>query len=382
MNLAGAGRKRPALVAFLSSRRCKLGQQAAQDLRGSTGARMQRDEIEPILDAVPFPMLFVGRDQRLMAMNEAAARVLGAAGLERHYNFTIRQPQLVAAIEAVSQGDARRVLRVTLTIAGHEANYEVTVGPVPGGGAVCTFVDISEQEQISQLRRDFVANVSHELRTPLTSLLGFIETLQGPARDDPAARDRFLGIMAREAGRMTRLVRDLLSLSRVEAEERQRPAGQVDLGGLLLQVAATLKPLAGDAGVTLTVTGAEVPCLIRGDGDQLTQVFHNLIENAVKYGGSGKRVEVGLSVLSGASGMPGRAALVAVRDHGEGIDEIHLPRLTERFYRVDSHRSREKGGTGLGLAIVKHIVSRHRGRLKIESEKGKGSIFAVILPAE
>ena len=241
---------------------------------------------------------------------------------------------------------------------------------------------VARTEQMEKLRRDFVANVSHELRSPLTALLGFIETLQGPARDDPVARERFLVIMSREAGRMTRIVRDLLSLSRVESEERVRPTGRVDLAALVSSAVQTLRPLAESQSIALTVEGASEPVFAAADPDQITQVFTNLIENALKYGGTGKRVVVSLERREGVPGFPCKVAAISVQDWGEGIDEVHLPRLTERFYRVDSHRSREKGGTGLGLAIVKHIIHRHRGRLKIISHKGEGSRFTVFLPLD
>ena len=210
--------------------------------------------------------------------------------------------------------------------------------------------------------------------------MGFIETLRGPARDDAAARERFLGIMEAEAARMNRLVQDLLSLSRVESEERRRPAEHIDLAMLIRAVSATLQPQAEAAGVVIRVEGAGAPVHVHGDADQLTQVFHNLVENAVKYGGSGGEVTLRLAHIAHDPVLRGPATAVEVADRGEGIEPMHLPRLTERFYRVDSHRSRQKGGTGLGLAIVKHIISRHRGRLKIESEKGQGSRFTVILP--
>jgi two-component system phosphate regulon sensor histidine kinase PhoR len=246
---------------------------------------------------------------------------------------------------------------------------------------LCAFEDITEAEKIGQMRRDFVANVSHELRTPLTALLGFIETLQGPARDDAAARARFLGIMAREAMRMNRLVRDLLSLSRVEAEERVRPTDRVDIAAIMASVATTLRPMAEAAGVALVLEGTEAPAVVTADADQMTQVLHNLVENAVKYGSAGKLVTMTLQHLPEAPALRGPALSITVADRGEGIDPIHLPRLTERFYRVDSHRSREGGGTGLGLAIVKHIVNRHRGRLRIDSEKGQGTTFTILLAA-
>lgn len=341
---------------------------------------MQTMERTAIFTAVPLPMIHVDADWKLAHANALGLGVVGAAAIGRHFALVLRQPALVEAIEDVGRGGPLREVRYAVSPATAEQVWRVTVAPAPEGGAYCTFVDITEQELIGQLRRDFVANVSHELRTPLTALLGFIETLQTTAKDDPVARERFLTIMAREAGRMARLVRDLLSLSRVEAEERQRPTGTVDLAGLLGSTLSALKPVAQDAGVALKLTGAEVPVPLRADADQLTQVFHNLVENAVKYGTPGKLVTVSLRRITDVPGLKGPCIEVNVADQGEGIDPIHLPRLTERFYRVDTHRSREKGGTGLGLAIVKHIINRHRGRLRITSEKGKGSTFTVILP--
>jgi two-component system phosphate regulon sensor histidine kinase PhoR len=245
------------------------------------------------------------------------------------------------------------------------------------GGALCAFEDISEQEQMGQMRRDFVANVSHELRTPLTALLGFIETLRGTAREDPIARERFLGIMAAEAERMNRLVRDLLHLSRVEADERVRPTERHDIASLIWQAVHAFRPMAEASGVSIEVTGADQAMMIPADPDQITQVLTNLIENAIKYGGAGKPVSIS---VAREAGLRGPVVRISVTDRGDGIDPVHLPRLTERFYRADGHRSREKGGTGLGLAIVKHIVNRHRGRMVMDSTLGKGSTFAVILP--
>ncbi len=349
-----------------------------QDMDGET-ARIVAER-EAFMQAVPLPMLHVGPDMRIGVANARAVALLGPQAVGRHFGLSLRQPALVAAIEEVMHGGEKQHLRCNLSPSAHEVVYDITVGPTPGGGALCSFFDVTEQELIGQLRRDFVANVSHELRTPLTALLGFIETLQGPAKNDANARERFLGIMSREAERMTRLVRDLLSLSRVESQERMRPEGVVDLSGLLASVLTTLRPMAEQAGVTLELTGGAAPVKLRADADQLTQVFHNLVENAVKYGTPGKLVTVSIGREAALPGSPGGAVSVAVRDRGEGIEAQHLPRLTERFYRVDTHRSREKGGTGLGLAIVKHIVNRHRGRLRIESEKGQGSTFTVVLP--
>jgi two-component system phosphate regulon sensor histidine kinase PhoR len=267
-----------------------------------------------------------------------------------------------------------------------DITYEVAcryvngIGAVQGGAVLVSFQDVTHLEQAVQMRRDFVANVSHELRTPQTALMGFIETLRGPARDDPAARDRFLSIMEGEAGRMNRLVGDLLSLNRVESEERVRPKERVNLSVTLRDTLSSLRPLADDAAVKLELAAPEEAVFVVGDADQLRQVFTNLIENAIKYGGSGGRVDVVLSASDRDPAVRGPAARVQVIDKGPGIDPVHLPRLTERFYRADNHRSRELGGTGLGLAIVKHIINRHRGRLRVESELGQGAVFTVILP--
>ncbi|MFN3292739.1 MAG: ATP-binding protein [Gemmobacter sp.] len=335
--------------------------------------------IASLLAAVPHPMLVVGDDARIAWLNAPARAILGDAD-GRHYLTVIRQPEPVALLERVLAGGEGGTTRWRLTGPGRDTVYRGLVARVAGLGASLAFQDVSDVEHAADMRRDFVANVSHELRTPLTALLGFIETLRGAARDDPAARARFLGIMEREALRMNRLVGDLLSLSRVEAEERVRPRTQVELAGLARSVLATLRGMADAAQVTLTLDAeADLPP-VAGDLDQLTQVLHNLVENAVKYGGSGKTVRVVLRRVAHDPVLRSPGLSLSVIDQGAGIDAIHLPRLTERFYRVDTHRSREQGGTGLGLAIVKHIINRHRGRLKISSEKGKGSVFEVVLP--
>jgi two-component system phosphate regulon sensor histidine kinase PhoR len=228
------------------------------------------------------------------------------------------------------------------------------------------------------MRADFVANASHELRTPLASLSGFIDTLQGPARDDPAARERFIEIMKGQARRMARLIDDLLSLSRIELNVHLQTQTTADLGAVVRQVADALQVLASERGVTIDIKAPPEPLVVIGDRDELTRVFENLIENALKYGGGGKRIEITLERADTADG-PGEAVAV-VRDFGAGIPPEHLPRLTERFYRVDVGHSRAEGGTGLGLALVKHIVTRHRGRLHIESTLGQGAAFTVRLP--
>lgn len=344
---------------------------------------MSPDDLRDLLAGVPVAMLVTDPQARVIAANDAAEALLGPIPSARPFVTVLRHPEVNAALDSVLAGAERARLNVTLSNNGRAVICAVTVTPLKaalGRGAAIAIEDRSRDEETEQMRRDFVANVSHELRTPLTALMGFIETLRGPARNDAGARDRFLDIMEREAGRMNRLIGDLLSLSRVEQDERRRPVESVDLAALLRSVATTVAPTAQAAGVRIVQQGIEDAVQLPGDADQLVQVFHNLIENALKYGGSGAEVTVLLERLPYEPVLRGPAWSVTVADKGEGIDPRHLPRLTERFYRVDAHRSREKGGTGLGLAIVKHIVSRHRGRLRIESVKGQGSRFIVILP--
>lgn len=344
------------------------------------------------------PALLVDRAERVLAANAAAERLLGEGLAGRHVSLFLRQPPVIAAIEASLRDGRPRTARHHADSPAGETVYEVTCRPVrdippaDGGdsegalrdGLLLCLRDVSDMRQATEMRRDFVANVSHELRTPLTALMGFIETLRGPARDDPAARERFLAIMEAEAARMNRLVSDLLSLNRVESEERVRPQARVELRGILDSTLRTLAPVAEGAGVVLsleTPDGSDDAVEVPGDADQLRQVFVNLVENAIKYGGSGGRVTVTLTRVDHDPALRGPAVRVAVADRGPGIESHHLPRLTERFYRADAHRSRALGGTGLGLAIVKHIINRHRGRLKIDSRPGEGATFTVSLPA-
>jgi two-component system phosphate regulon sensor histidine kinase PhoR len=335
------------------------------------------ERLREFIEGVPLPALVIDPGERVAAANAAARGWLGEGTAGRPLAMVLRAPRLLEAVGEALRGAGTQECRFVLTREGSEETWTARVSTQGSLGALCVFRDVSEEEQAERMRREFVANVSHELRTPLTALMGFIETLQGPARDDPGARARFLGIMAREAGRMNRLVRDLLQLSRVEAEERVRPRDPVDLGQVLAAVRSTLRPVAETLGSQVALTLPEGPLVVAGDHDQLMQVFTNLVENALKYGAPGQEVRV---TVTAEDTLRGRAWAVEVADRGEGIEAVHLPRLTERFYRVDSHRSREKGGTGLGLAIVKHIVQRHRGSLRIDSVRGEGSRFTVVLP--
>ena len=343
-------------------------------------------EITSFVDAIPLPAVLVDRAERIYAANTEALTLLGQGLVGRNYITMLRAPSLLDAIDACLSDTRPRTAQYLSNDGVRDTTYKVTcryavnVGTAEAGGVLVCFEDVTHLEQAGQMRRDFVANVSHELRTPLTALMGFIETLRGPAKDDAGARERFLTIMEHEAQRMNRLVGDLLSLSRVEGEERVRPTEAVHVTDLLTSTLNSLRPVADDASVTLEPAYSNVPIEMTADPDQLRQVFTNLIENAIKYGGSGGRVTVRLAYVARDPALRGPSARVQVVDYGPGIDEVHLPRLTERFYRADSHRSRELGGTGLGLAIVKHIINRHRGRLRVESELGQGSVFTVILP--
>ena len=331
-------------------------------------------ELQRLLLGLPLPAMLVRHDDQILAVNAPGRALLGEEIVGRHPAMAVRAPSVLEAISAVARAGGVQEARMTLRREGQEAVFQVTVS-AQDDLVLVVFRDATEEERAGEMRRDFVANVSHELRTPLTALMGFIETLKHAAKDDPKAREMFLGIMEAEAGRMNRLVRDLLQLSRVEAEERVRPKEPVELRGLLESVISSLRGVAEKEGDTVLLSGD--PVTVPGDADQLVQVFTNLVENALKYGKGGQVVRVSLSA---EETVRGPAVRVEVADQGEGIDPVHIPRLTERFYRVDSHRSREMGGTGLGLAIVKHIVSRHRGWLRVESVVGEGSRFSVVLP--
>lgn len=346
--------------------------------------------VAALLAGVPEPLLWVVAGNRIRMANPAAHELLGPRLEGQSALLAIRQPEPVAALEraAAAQPGTRIEARYVLTTPAAETIYRMVAHRlVPTGaldGVLVSFLDVSHVEEAEQMRRDFVANVSHELRSPLTVLSGFIETLQGSARDDAAARERFLAIMAQESRRMNRLVGDLLSLSKVEANERVRPRETVRLAEVVGATLAALRPQIEEGGIQVSVRGVgpDTASALPGDRDQLEQVVHNLVENAIKYGGAGGSVRIVLETHAAWPGFSGPVVTLAVSDSGEGIDPIHLPRLTERFYRVDNHRSRQMGGTGLGLAIVKHIVNRHRGRLSIESERGKGSTFLLVLPRQ
>jgi two-component system phosphate regulon sensor histidine kinase PhoR len=337
-----------------------------------------------VVDAVPEPAVALDARARVVHANRLAEEEFGARRQGGHVASMSRDPGLLAAVEeALASRQAQTVevhgrVPVERRLLASMVPLEQTSSPQPDAPALLiTFRDLSEQDRLARMRADFVANASHELRTPLAYLKGSVETLLGPAKDDAAARQTFLKTMGEQAERMSRLVDDLLSLSRVEMREYLPPSGEADLGAVLADVAQTLEPLAQQGGITLSLSGTEVAAAVRGDHDELAQVFQNLVQNAIKYGRAGGKVDVRLTREPGTRQVRYR---VDVTDDGLGIAAQHLPRLTERFYRVNVAASREKGGTGLGLAIVKHILNRHRGELLITSKLGQGSTFSVILP--
>ena len=389
--LFGATAALPALAGFVLVALAALIASARGDI---APAALARDEprarrvgdplIEAVLAGLPDPVVALDRRGDVIALNARAIAVAPALRPGEPVSLGLRVPEVLEAIRrARASGTAQRVEfseRVPL-----DRWYEVIVTPIssPGvaanpGLVLLAFHDLTPLRRVEEMRADFVANASHELRTPLAALSGFIDTLRGSAREDPAARERFLPIMQAQADRMARLIDDLLSLSRIELNAHLRPDKQVDVGAIVRQVADSLQTLARDRNVEVKTSGASAPLLVPGDRDELIRVFENLVENALKYAASGKRVDIALSVGDGSDGK--REARIAVRDRGPGIAPEHLPRLTERFYRVDVSESRAQGGTGLGLALVKHILNRHGGRLTIESSPGQGATFTVHLP--
>jgi two-component system phosphate regulon sensor histidine kinase PhoR len=336
-----------------------------------------------VIDGMPDPAIAVDDRGQILHANRLAEDQFGARRRRgAHLASIIRDPGLLSAVEeALGSREGSEVElhgRVPVERRLLAALAPLEAESAPGHPALLiSFRDLTEQDRLTRMRADFIANASHELRTPLASLKGYVETLQGSAKDDTAARERFLKTMAEQAERMSRLVDDLLSLSRVEMREYLPPTDKVELGAVLAEVAQSLEPLSQQASIELALLPGEAEASVWGDRDELTQVFQNLLQNAIKYGRSGGKVEVRLGRETG----PTLRYRVDVIDDGPGIAPQHLPRLTERFYRVSAAASRERGGTGLGLAIVKHILNRHRGELQIASTLGQGSTFSAILPA-
>lgn len=361
--------------------------------------------VRGVVATLPDPVLLLDDACRVDLANPAATVFFGVDPEGRHLSAVLRAPSVLNAIEEIRDGAPPHSVEFTASGASdrHCRAFTATVGEGGRRRSLLVIRDLTAEKRLERMREDFVASASHELRTPLASMQGFIETLRGHAKDDPDARDRFLGIMQDQAERMGRLISDLMSLSRIELDENVPPTEFVDLGGAVQDVLAGLAPIAADCGCQLRFTPSARPLGIVGDRDQVIQVVQNLVDNAMRY--AGERGPIEIFVGHGASPMTfsgdgafrygdtveqlssrharsaDRIAYVQIRDHGDGVDRSALPRLTERFYRVDIQQSRQKGGTGLGLAIVKHILNRHRGGLHVETEPGAGTAFTAYFPA-
>lgn len=354
--------------------------QGMRDMKVQPGERPDEVDLLPareLADVLPDPVVLIDAHGATRYANPAAIASFGALRTGTLLQHRFRSPEvqklLMRALSDGSEGQIEYAERVPV-----ERAFLISIKPLgtAAGLFLVHFKDQSETRRIDRMRADFIANASHELRTPLASIAGFVETLRGPAREDARARENFLQIMQAQTSRMARLIDDLLSLSRIEMKPHMRPQQKVELGPLISGVLETMSHLMRDYDVEVSFTPPAEPLSVPGDRDELIQVFSNLLENACKYGQEGKRVEISISEGYGS----GPEAIVCFRDYGPGIAEEHIPRLTERFYRVDVEKSRVRNGTGLGLAIVKHILTRHEGRLTIRSKVGEGSTFCVHLP--
>jgi two-component system phosphate regulon sensor histidine kinase PhoR len=337
-----------------------------------------------IAQSVRDNVFVLDKDRQILFANKSAENLFGEGLVGKNFVNVIRHPDCLAAIDGVLDGRPSEG-RVIFLERGFRLMLQVNVTDLgkhndDGARISIQLNDVSQVYEAEQMRTDFVANVSHELRSPLTAVSGFIETLLGPAKDDAEARSRFLNLMQQETARMVRLISDLLSLSKVEANQRIRPTENVDLVSVVRRVVKNLEQAASERGKKIRLDVGDTPQWTIGSEDELIQVFQNLVENSIKYSAAASEIDISICRLDRALQINGPAYQVTVKDKGEGIARHHIARLTERFYRVDNSRSRAMGGTGLGLAIVKHIVGRHRGRLQIESEEGTGSVFRVVLP--
>lgn len=349
---------------------------------------------KPIYDTLPDPVVLLDANRHVVYANRAARELLECRAEGSDLAMSIRHPAVLDAIDRLREGATEHIAEISFPVPV-ERTFELNAirvqrdpetaedlaEPVTN---VLFFRDVTQAVRAEKMRVDFVANASHELRSPLAAVLGFVETLKGQAGEDKNARQRFLDIMEREAHRMRRLIDDLLSLSRVEANEHVRPRSTVDTNNAINAALDILRPRAAKRQIDIkTDLGHDLPAVI-GDSDQLTQVFHNLIDNAIIHGRENTDIEISTQAVERIpeSGRPG--VVVHVRDNGMGINKEFIPRLTERFFRTDPARSRSgpASSTGLGLAIVKHIIARHRGRLAVQSEVGVGSTFSVYIPTE
>jgi two-component system, OmpR family, phosphate regulon sensor histidine kinase PhoR len=339
-------------------------------------ARFDANKLSVVVEALPDTALVISEGGIILAANAHSSTFFNGDAAGKHLTTILRAPSILQAVnDAILQAKASQVSHLVRTPV--QRSYDVHISPmgvVENDERIALLIlrDLTYEEQIERMRSDFVANASHELRTPLASLTGFIETMQGAAKNDTKAKDEFLILMKAQADRMARLIDDLLSLSRIEISEHVPPTEHADLRHVATQAIDLLAPMARDFDCNVRIDLPQNLPVI-GDASQLSQVMYNLIENAIKYAGIGKAIEIGGSIQNGM-------AVLSVRDYGPGIAAHHVPRLTERFYRVSVQDSRNRGGTGLGLAITKHILNRHRGKLVIQSEVGTGSTFSIHLP--
>jgi two-component system phosphate regulon sensor histidine kinase PhoR len=376
---AAAGVVAAAVLSSLPSRRGSrvAAEPASDDPMSAFFSPLARD----VFEQLPDPLILLDASDRVLFANGAMRTIVGPHAERKHVSAILRTPSLLAALSRTARSGEPATVEFTFHVPVERTYlaHAMRVGPQPG---ITTLLlhDLTSLKRSEQMRVDFVANASHELRTPLAAVTGFIETLKGHARDDAQAREKFLDIMTVEASRMRRLIDDLLSLSRIELNEHVPPSGAVSLESVARDAVTTLSPLARADNISIEVNaGPDLPPVV-GDRDELMQLFQNLVHNAIKYGRPNGHVWVTLSSAQATGRGVDSVIAVSVRDDGEGIPSEAIPRLTERFYRVDVKRSREKGGTGLGLAIVKHIANRHQGRLQIESRVGEGSAFTVFIP--
>lgn len=346
-------------------------------------------EREILVDTIPDILIMLDKDNKIVRTNRAARTIFGQNLAKKPLREVIPNETLLGAVYAVVEDMKGREVDFRIEDPSpRDFRAIIERFPVPSAGGISTVItmtDITEMKRGEQMRADFVANASHEIRTPLASIIGFIETLQGPAKDDPEAQVQFLKLMGDQAERMSQLVQDLLTLSKVEVDASQSPMDKVNLTKVIRKEAGHFDWAARQKEMQVRLDLKEALPPVKGDENELAQVVHNLIGNAIKYGASGSDVTVSLRISSSFPSIANfrtydRALCLSVRDKGEGIPKEHIPRLTERFYRVDTARTRKVGGTGLGLAIVKHIVHRHRGVMTIDSVVGKGSVFSIYLP--
>ena len=367
-----------AIVIFLLYRALDSGRTKGERMPLRPRIAVNDTEIDRIdIGSLGDPAIVLSAQWQVLAANADALMLLGQRIVGSDLRQTVRHPAVLEAVREALAGRSPALAEVT-RLGQQDGAFRVRVSTLAGRDRLLLlFDDITQTRLTERMRVDFVANASHELRTPLANISGFIETLLGPAAEDEPARRRFLDIMSREAARMSRLIDDLLSLSRIELDKYVRPQTMLDLGPLLSDVGKTLAMrLEADGRVLLLDVDEELPQVV-ADRDQILQVLHNLVSNSLKYGRPGTPITLGAHVEE-QRGEPW--VRITVRDEGEGIAPEHLPRLTERFYRVDTGRSRSMGGTGLGLAIVKHIVERHRGHLEISSRQGIGTSISFQLP--